>query len=98
MNPKAALAQNIPMDSVPENKASTQVITNNKNQLNPKTQPMNQIPKQYIIQQKVLVTDPKTGKQMYVMKNVIDPKYEKVLKQQAILANQNKTAVIMKII
>jgi hypothetical protein len=94
MNPKAALAQNIPMDSVPENKASTQVITNNKNQLNPKTQPMNQIPKQYIIQQKVLVTDPKTGKQMYVMKNVIDPKYEKVLKQQAILANQNKTAVI----
>jgi len=94
MNPKAALAQNIPMDSVPENKASTQVITNNKNQLNPKTQPMNQIPKQYIIQQKVLVTDPKTGKQMYVMKNVIDPKYEKALKQQAILANQNKTAVI----
>jgi hypothetical protein len=75
MNPKAALAQNIPMDSVPENKASTQVITNNKNQLNPKTQPMNQIPKQYIIQQKVLVTDPKTGKQMYVLKNVIDPKY-----------------------
>jgi len=94
MNPKAALAQNIPMDSVPENKASTQVITNNKNQLNPKTQPMNQIPKQYIIQQKVLVTDPKTGKQMYVMKNFIDPKYEKALKQQAILANQNKTAVI----
>ena len=48
----------------------------------------------HIIQQKVLVTDPKTGKQMYVMKNVVDPKYEKALKQQAILANQNKTAVI----
>ena len=30
---------------------------------------------QHIIQQKVLVTDPKTGKQMYVMKNVVDPKY-----------------------
>ena len=34
---------------------------------------------QHYIQQKVLVTDPKTGKQMYVMKNVIDPKYEKAI-------------------
>ena len=89
MNPKAALAQNIPQDSDQKEKPSNQVFSHNdsKNKINP-----NQIPKQYIIQQKVLVTDPKTGKQMYVMKNVVDPKYEKALKQQkALLANQNQT-------
>ena len=49
------------------------------------------VPPQYIIQQKVLVTDPKTGKQMYVMKNVVDPKYAEVLKQkQALQQNQKQ--------
>ncbi len=71
---------------------------NPQNQIQPKTQVQQQkpqqpqqpqqpkkqikVPPQYIIQQKVLVTDPKTGKQMYVIKNVIDPKYAQVLKQQ----------------
>ena len=94
INPKKALEQNIPQDSNPTDKTKTQVYNNNQAQPSNKI-PMNQIPKQYIIQQKVLVTDPKTGKQMYVMKNVVDPKYEKALKQQALLANQNqnKTAI-----
>ena len=93
INPKKALEQNIPQDSNPTDKPKTQVYNNNAQPSN--KIPMNQIPKQYIIQQKVLVTDPKTGKQMYVMKNVVDPKYEKALKQQALLAkqNQNKTAI-----
>ena len=38
-------------------------------------QPQNQAQNPHIIQQKVLVTDPKTGKQMYIMKNVPDPRY-----------------------
>ena len=92
--------QKIPQDSNPEEKTKAQVYNNSNNNNKPtqpsnKNIPINQIPKQYIIQQKVLVTDPKTGKQMYVMKNVIDPKYEKALKQQALLSNQNqnKTAI-----
>ena len=87
LNPKSSLPKNIPQDSDPNEKNNTG--NNNKNN------PMNQIPKQYIIQKKELVTDPKTGKQMYVMKNIIDPKYEMALKQQkAQLSNQiqNKTS------
>ena len=42
----------------------------------------NKIPSQYIIQKKELITDPKTGKQKYVMKNVVDPKYAQMLKQK----------------
>ena len=86
VNPKISPPQNIPLDSDPSAKATTQVISNNnKIRIN-----LNDVPKQYIIQQKVLTTDPKTGKQMYVMKNVVDPKYEKILKQKALQANQNK--------
>ena len=49
------------------------------------------IPPEYIIQQKVLVTDPKTGKQMYVMKKVVDPKYAEALKKkQALQQNQKQ--------
>jgi hypothetical protein len=50
---------------------------------------------QHIIQQKVLVTDPKTGKQMYVMKNVVDPKYaqqKQVQKEQ--INNMNPKTVV----
>ena len=77
VNPKMSQPQNIPQDSDPREKASTQIVSNNnKNNINPQSHHhLNQIPKQYIIQKKVLVTDPKTGKQMYVMKNVVDPKY-----------------------
>ena len=50
-------------------------------------QPQNQ---QHIIQQKVLVTDPKTGKQKYVMKNVIDPRYAQQHKQITVPQNQEK--------
>ena len=86
VNPKISPPQNIPLDSDPSAKATTQVISNNnKIRIN-----LNDVPKQYIIQQKVLTTDPKTGKQMYVMKNVVDPKYEKILRQKALQANQNK--------
>ena len=62
---------------------------------------------QNIIQQKVLVTDPKTGKQMYVMKNVVDPKYanqannnniknieqaqNKIKAQTAVISTKNQT-------
>ena len=82
INPKSSLPKIIPQDSDPNEKNKTG--NNNKNI------PINQTPKQYIIQQKVLVTEPKTGKKMYVMKNVIDPKYEMALKQQkAQLSNQN---------
>ena len=89
VNPKISPPQNIPLDSDPSSKATTQVISNNnKIRIN-----LNDVPKQYIIQQKVLTTDPKTGKQMYVMKNVVDPKYEKILKQKALQANQNKQVV-----
>ena len=48
------------------------------------------VPPQYIIQQKVLVKDPKTGKQMYVMKNVVDPKYLEALKKQQALQQQQQ--------
>ena len=44
-------------------------------------QNLHNIPPQYIIQKKVIVTDPKTGKQMYAYKNVVDPRYEQMLKQ-----------------
>ena len=92
--PKMSQPQNIPQDSDPREKASTQIVSNNnKNNINPQSHHhLNQIPKQYIIQKKVLVTDPKTGKQMYVMKNVVDPKYEQALKQKALQTNQNKPA------
>ena len=94
VNPKMPPPQNIPQDSDPKEKASTQIVTNTKNNTNPNPhQNLNQIPKQYIIQKKVLVTDPKTGKQMYIMKNVVDPKYEQALKQKALQANQNKAPV-----
>ena len=94
VNPKMSQPQNIPQDSDPREKASTQIVSNNKkNNINPQSHHhLNQIPKQYIIQKKVLVTDPKTGKQMYVMKNVVDPKYEQALKQKALQTNQNKPA------
>ena len=48
------------------------------------------VPPQYIIQQKVLVKDPKTGKQMYVIKNVVDPKYLEALKKQQALQQQQQ--------
>ena len=100
LNPKTAIKPEIPQDSNPEEKPTTQIITNtNKNKLNPHTQNNNihpnQIPKQYIIQKKVLVTDPKTGKQMYVMKNIVDPNYEKYLKQKEMQSNQNQNKIIM---
>ena len=51
INPKTALAKNIPQDSEPKEKSSTQTFTNNdnkKNKINPNPN-LNQIPKQYII-------------------------------------------------
>ena len=95
VNPKISPAQNIPQDSEsnPNEKAKTQIINNNNNNKIKIKINLNEVPKQYIIQQKVLVTDPKTGKQMYVMKNIVDPKYEQYLKQKALQANQNKTVV-----
>ena len=42
-------------------------------QQNQLQQPQNQ--HQHIIQQKVLLADPKTGKMIYLMKNVVDPRY-----------------------
>ena len=48
------------------------------------------VPPQYMIQQKVLVTDPKTGKQVYAMKNVVDPRYLEALKKQQALQQQQQ--------
>ena len=48
------------------------------------------VPPQYIIQQKVLVTDPKTGKKAYVIKNVVDPRYAEALKKQQALQQQQQ--------
>ena len=98
------ISKEIPQDSEPtQQRPSTQVMPNKVNNPNinqniqthnKNMNPQIQIPKEYIIQQKVLVTDPKTGKQKYVLKNIIDPKYEKILKQKAMMQNnQNKAGV-----
>ena len=87
-----------PQDSEPKN--NTQVIqkgqqhhhsnANVQQQKQPVQNAENKIkvPPQYIIQQKVLVTDPKTGKQGYVIKNVVDPKYAQALKQKQMQMQQ----------
>ena len=105
-NPK----MNLPGPEDSEPRAKTTLIQPNKNQFqhqnqnihNPQTQIQQKIPShnaqnippQYIIQKKVLVTDPKTGKQMYVMKNVVDPRYEQMLKQNEMHQKKNKTQVL----
>ena len=84
-----------PQDSEPDNKMdSIQNRPHHNHQQQIQEQPhqhqhYNKIPQQYIIQKKELVTDPKTGKQMYVMKNVVDPKYAQYLKQKQNQNSQN---------
>ena len=95
LNPKSHLEKIMPQDSDPNDKKKNEAFNNIKNNFNTPQQPnnkiiyFNQIPKQYIVQQKVLTTDPKTGKQMYAMKNVIAPKYEQYLKQKGYVINKN---------
>jgi hypothetical protein len=74
---------NIPSDNTNDYKTQVKQAQNQNHHQGQQPQ-NNKIPPQYIIQKKVLVTDPKTGKQMYVMKNVVDPKYAQMLKQKQI--------------
>ena len=69
--------------SNPQDQPQKQPIQNGENKI--------KVPPQYIIQKKVLVTDPKTGKQGYIIKNVVDPRYEQALKQKQIQQNQATT-------
>ena len=85
---------NVPSDNIGNYKDQQKQVQNQPHHQGQQPQ-SNKIPSQYIIQKKVLVTDPKTGKQMYVMKNVVDPKYAEMLKQkqnaqQAQVQNQHQ--------
>jgi hypothetical protein len=80
---------NIPSDNTNDYKTQINQAQNQPHHQGQQPQ-SNKIPSQYIIQKKVLVTDPKTGKQMYVMKNVVDPKYAQMLKQKQ---NEQQTQV-----
>ena len=85
---------NIPQDTIPQDgEVSSSKHSTPKNQIQVvgnKTQVQNKskIPPENIIQKKELVTDPNTGKQTYVQKKYVDPKYAQLQKQNS-PPNQN---------
>ena len=105
---KNKINNNIPNNNIPgpqdsEVKNKTEVRQPSHHQIQQNQQPKNnqtqvqpqkiKIPQQYLMQQKVLTTDPKTGKQVYTIKNVVNPKYADIVKklqQQQLQQNQNQ--------